>query len=140
LLRIPRPLHKVLLARAQRNNVSLNTEIVNQLQEREARMAKEIAATAAKVAAKVAHEKAFQEALNRIEKWAAERGMSIMRLEAPMAKADVDPIMQQPAIDIAAAAAAKIVLAEMAARNRAEKINESNDAAPEPGSGKPEEK
>jgi hypothetical protein len=66
--------------------------------------------------------------------------MSIMRLEAPMAKADVDPIMQQPAIDIAAAAAAKIVLAEMAARNRAEKINESNDAAPEPGSGKPEEK
>jgi hypothetical protein len=32
LLRLPKPLHKRLVAQAKRNNVSLNTEIVNQLE------------------------------------------------------------------------------------------------------------
>jgi hypothetical protein len=35
LLRLPKPLHKRLLAQAKRNNHSLNTEIVNQLQWRD---------------------------------------------------------------------------------------------------------
>jgi HicB family len=114
LLRIPKPLHKVLLARAKHNNVSLNTQIVNELQGRDAQTAKDIATTAAEVAAKIAHEKAFQEALDKIEKWAAERGMSIARLtDEPRASVDTQP-MTNRAIDTAAALAAKIVLAEMA--------------------------
>jgi hypothetical protein len=38
LLRLPKPLHRRLLAQAKRNNVSLNTEIVNQLEGYDAKL------------------------------------------------------------------------------------------------------
>ena len=42
-LRLPKPLHKRLKQQAKRNNVSLNTEIVNQLEGSEAATAKRMA-------------------------------------------------------------------------------------------------
>src|SRR5262245_25233348 len=45
LLRLPKPLHRRLLAQAKRNNVSLNTEIVNQLEGRETATATQMAET-----------------------------------------------------------------------------------------------
>jgi hypothetical protein len=93
-LRLPKKLYKRLQQQARRNNVSLNTEIVNQLEGYEAATVKRTteivqpllkeavyaaAATAAEVATDITRDKALQEALDRIERWAAERGMSIMR-------------------------------------------------------------
>jgi HicB-like protein involved in pilus formation len=42
LLRLPKPLHRRLVAQAKRNNVSLNTEIVNQLEGHEAEQVQQI--------------------------------------------------------------------------------------------------
>jgi hypothetical protein len=42
LLRLPKPLHRRLVAQAKRNNVSLNTEIVNQLEGHEAEQVQRI--------------------------------------------------------------------------------------------------
>jgi len=130
-VRLPPTLHKRLVAQARRNKVSLNQEIVNQLEGHEATAAKEIAATAAEVAVKTVQEEALQEALDRIEKWAAERGMSIARLEDEPKASVVTQPMTNREINTVAALAAKIVLAEMAP---------AENATPEPDTGRPEEK
>jgi HicB family len=61
LVRLPKPLHKRLLAQAKRNNVSLNTEIVNQLE------GVEMAATKQRdEAMKPFFEKTIENALTRV--------------------------------------------------------------------------
>jgi hypothetical protein len=62
-LRLPKHLHKRLKHQAQRNNVSLNTEIVNQLEGAEAAMAKRMAD-----ALRPALEEAIQKVRQPVEK------------------------------------------------------------------------
>jgi HicB family len=92
-LRLPKPLHKRLKRQARLNNVSLNTEIVNQLEGHRSAVAQQametiaqaLTGTAAKAAAEVATDVALQKTLETLERWAAERGMSIAQ---PPKKAD----------------------------------------------------
>jgi HicB family len=70
-LRLPKPLHKRLKQQARRNNVSLNTEIVNQLEGAEAAAVERIAETIAPLIDRAAKARlepyfAFQTRLKKI--------------------------------------------------------------------------
>jgi hypothetical protein len=70
-LRLPKPLHKRLKQQARRNNVSLNTEIVNQLEGAEAAAVERIAETIAPLIDRAAKARlepyfAFQTRLQKI--------------------------------------------------------------------------
>jgi hypothetical protein len=79
-LRLPKPLHKRLKRQARVNNVSLNTEIVNQLEGRQSAVVKEAMEKIVQAYAGAAAEVAAEIATDVVERWAAERGMGIAQL------------------------------------------------------------
>jgi hypothetical protein len=77
-LRLPKPLHKRLKQQSRRNNVSLNTEIINQLEGRQSATIKEAIEGAG-----------LKYAIEQIlERWADERGISVVIANPPMKAAD----------------------------------------------------
>ena len=87
LLRLPKPLRNRLLAQAKRNNVSLNTEIVNQLEgydKRTTEIVHEAVRASATITAEVVQSalpKALEEAMER-------QGFKIARLPKKRGKQD----------------------------------------------------
>jgi hypothetical protein len=83
-LRLPNALYKRLHRQARRNNVSLNTEIVNQLEGYEGAMVKRTTEIAATTAAQVAQSKTLEQLLEMMERRGSVavegRGFRIVRL------------------------------------------------------------
>jgi hypothetical protein len=88
-LRLPKKLYKSLQRRARLNNVSLNTEIINELEGRGSAVAQQAMETIAQAligpAAKAAAEIATDVALLKFQNWATSRYMNIAQ---PPKKAD----------------------------------------------------
>jgi pyruvate/oxaloacetate carboxyltransferase len=95
-LRLPKPLHRRIKQQAKRNNVSLNTEIVNQLEGAEAATAKRMA-DALRPALDHAIEEAIQKATRQTQRREAEIMLSIIMADsrAPSTEEELRALLER---------------------------------------------
>ena len=72
-LRLPKALHRKLVQQAKRNNVSLNTEIVNQLEGYEASVIKRVVERIQPIL-----DERLRQLTDRRKEWAKEKGFSLL--------------------------------------------------------------